>query len=196
MSFNFQVTLAFSSTPIDAAILASVQADAEAALRYYGKYFQGLGTFDLQISFAALGSNFLAQAQPNAYSPVLTQDASGFRLLKPTWIAEFLTGKDPGPGVPEGLIDVNTDLLSRFWFDPTPDDRSDSAPFGKSDFLAIITHELGHIFGFDGFRNLDGSFSTDVRTIYDQHTSAAGFYDSLAMRTATGGTGCDRHDAR
>ncbi|GIL40243.1 DUF4214 domain-containing protein [Roseiterribacter gracilis] len=187
MSFNFTVSLSFSS--IDPAIQALIKQDAEAALRYYGKYFQAQGSFDLQINFSALGSSVLAQAQPNAYVPALTPDpATGFRILKPTWLPEFQTGKDfNGPEVPEGLIEVNTDLLSRFWFDPTPDDRSDAAPFGQSDFLAILTHELGHIFGFDPARNFDGGFTTDVRTIYDLHTSAAGFYDSVAMREAAGG---------
>jgi hypothetical protein len=188
MSFGFQVSLNFTTTPIDASILALIKADAEAALRYYGKYFQGAGTFDLQISFAALGTSTLAQAEPTSYVPVRTPDANGLRVLKPAWLPEFASGKDfNGSDFPEGSIDVNTDLLSRFWFDPTPDDRSDAAPFGQSDFLAIITHELGHIFGFDPARNFDGGFTTDVRTVYDLHTSAAGFYDSPAMREAMGG---------
>ncbi|MDB5368371.1 MAG: outer rane calcium-binding protein [Rhodospirillales bacterium] len=189
MSFDFRVVLnSFSATtPLDATFLASVQADAEAALRYYGKYFQGLGTFDLQISFESSGPSILAAAEANAYLPT-TVGPDGLRLLKPVWLDEFQTGRDRnGIDVPEGLIVVNSDQIQRFWFDPTPDDRSDAAPFGRSDFLAIVTHELGHIFGFDGVRNLDGSFPTDARTVYDEHTTTDGFYDSAAMRAATGG---------
>jgi hypothetical protein len=189
MSFDFRVVLNSlpAGTPLDATFLASVQADAEAALRYYGQYFQGLGRFDLQIDFQSLGASVLAEAEPNAYLPGKL-GTDGVRLLIPTWVQEFQTGRDPnGSDVPEGLITVNTDQIQRFWFDPTPSDRSDTAPFGKSDFLAIVTHELGHVFGFDGMRNLDGSFPTDARTIYDEHTTADGFYDSAAMRAATGG---------
>jgi Domain of unknown function (DUF4214)/RTX calcium-binding nonapeptide repeat (4 copies) len=190
-AFNSRVVLnPYSPVVLDASFLAAVQSNVEAALRYIGTYFQGLGTFTLQINFDSLGSNVLAEAQPNGYMPS-RPNADGIRLLTPTWLPLLQTGKDPnGPDTPEGLIVINTDFRTRFWFDPTPDDRSDHAPAGKTDFLAVITHEIGHILGFDGLRKVDGSFANDARTVYDLHTVidvTGAWYDSPAVHAVTGG---------
>mmetsp|Transcript_22150 Transcript_22150/g.33482 ORF Transcript_22150/g.33482 Transcript_22150/m.33482 type:complete len:328 (-) Transcript_22150:407-1390(-) len=84
----------------------------------------------------------------------------------------------------EIVVSINAEFVeSTYWFDPTPWDRYDiPVPSGRSDFISIMLHEIGHGLGFAGtinFNSEDPSYGTykgmlNYMTPFDELTSFAG----------------------
>jgi hypothetical protein len=62
------------------------------------------------------------------------------------------TGVNVSPGSPDLKIKVNPNFLrTEAWFDPKPMLRTQAVPTNKTDLVSLLTHELGHAFGMNGF---------------------------------------------
>lgn len=193
MSFDFRVTLSGAPAEFDANFLGTIKSNVEGALRQIGRYIQGQGTIDVGVSFTHAGtSGYLADSDTEMFVPIGNLGTSG-SLLRPGTIQELLTGSDPNGATQDLHIILNQDILLAFWFDPTPDDRSDAGPSDLFDFEGVMMHELLHGLGFTGNnRQLDGSFLDGNRGLLDQQTRLdpvlGWVYDSEAMRAATNGS--------
>ncbi|MDB5368370.1 MAG: hypothetical protein JWM77_4297 [Rhodospirillales bacterium] len=190
--FGFSVSFSDPTGTLGSNTAALIQSDLEGALRWLGRYIQGLGSLDVAATTASQGSNaFLAQAGPDAFG-VVGHLASGGLLQQPGPAYEFTTGRDPnGSSRSDFHITINVDRMALFWFDPTPDDLTDRPPSSLIDFEAVMVHETMHALGFIGNRQVDGSFFDGDRTPYDQAMRldpALGWvYDSEAVRAANNG---------
>ena len=78
----------------------------------------------------------------------------------------LITGANPDNGGAEGTITLNASNLSSTYFNPTP--GSGSVPARDYDAVSILEHELGHIFGIDGFRDSSTGALGQTETAWDQ----------------------------
>jgi Ca2+-binding RTX toxin-like protein len=186
MAFDFRITLTDATKSVSSAALALISANLNAALRTLGGYFQGLGTIEVGATISSNLGSFLATASA-AISVPLNPGSSTY--LQGT-VYEMLTGIDRNGSTADVNISIDASNFSDFWFDPTPTERSDGPPPNQYDFYSIMLHELGHAFGFGGFRDLNGGFASSARTLFDTHTTlvaGGAVYDSAAVRAVTGG---------
>lgn len=74
--------------------------------------------------------------------------------FEPGPLSRVLTGTNPG-GPTDLFIGVNAAFVdANYWLDPTPENRRDqAAPSGRTDFVSIVLHEMGHGLGIAGTRN-------------------------------------------
>jgi hypothetical protein len=69
----------------------------------------------------------------------------------PDALADAIRGSDHRPGDPDIVANFNSDYED--WYFGT----DGNTPFGKSDFLTVVLHEIGHGLGFSGSAAVDGS---------------------------------------
>jgi Ca2+-binding RTX toxin-like protein len=186
MSFDFRITVTDSTKAVGANTLALINANLDAALRTLASYFKGLGTIEVAATIVASAGGLLASAR----APISVPLNPGSTTYVDGTVYEMLTGTDRNGTAADVEITIDGSNIADFWFDPTPTERSDGPPPSQFDFYSIMLHELGHAFGFAGFRNLDGKFSSSARSFYDINskvTAGVGTYDSAAVRAVTGG---------
>jgi hypothetical protein len=82
------------------------------------------------------------------------------------------TGDDPNGSAPDIEITFEAAYFRTLWFDPDPKTRTARMPDrsdGKLDGYTVILHELGHAFGFNGFRNQkNGELPGEFMSMYDR----------------------------
>eukprot|EP00547_Thalassionema_nitzschioides_P005501 CAMPEP_0194205484 /NCGR_PEP_ID=MMETSP0156-20130528/4739_1 /TAXON_ID=33649 /ORGANISM="Thalassionema nitzschioides, Strain L26-B" /LENGTH=340 /DNA_ID=CAMNT_0038931761 /DNA_START=83 /DNA_END=1105 /DNA_ORIENTATION=+ len=118
---------------------------------------------------------------------------TGLDLWEPAPLTKIL-GKRGQFNSFEIVVSINAEFVeSAYWFDPTPWDRYDiPVPRGRSDFVSIMLHEIGHGLGFAGTINFDpndpryGTYEGKFNylTPFDELTSFAG--DGYAVDVMTG----------
>src|SRR5262249_48119911 len=101
-------------------------------------------------------------------------------------------GSNVRPGQPDSVIRINPAYLrSQAWLDPRPLQRIDRVPINKIDFVSVLTHELAHAFGFNGFIDqASGQFNSGFRSVFDafikRDASGVYFTGPNAMRVYGG----------
>lgn len=126
------------------AVLSGINQAAE----LWGRYINApSATIDVALSFTDLSGSTLAQAGPNFFSfggPFLSE------------VNEELNGNAggdlPSYGIIDGdlTIDLPRILNGSFHYSETTAFEANPGAQGQTDFLSLITHELGHILGFNG----------------------------------------------
>ncbi len=102
-------------------------------------------------------TSFVARAGgTNSLGRILYRNADGDDVWEAGPLTRIRTGNNPG------ATNFGYDILlgfdaafveSHYWFDPEPQTRSASVPASKGDFVSVALHEIGHGFGFTGFRD-------------------------------------------
>ena len=82
------------------------------------------------------------------------------------------TGNDPNGNAPDIEIYFDPAYFRTLWFDPDPRKRNAPLPERHAQMLdafSVILHELGHAFGFNGFRNpQSGALPGEFLSVYDR----------------------------
>jgi hypothetical protein len=82
------------------------------------------------------------------------------------------TGDDPNGNAPDIEITFEAAYFRTLWFDSDPKSRTARMPDrseGKLDAYTVMLHELGHAFGFNGFRNQKtGELPGEFMSMYDR----------------------------
>src|SRR5947208_2715031 len=93
--FAFNVSYSDPTGTVDGNSAALIQADIDGALRWLGRYIQGLGSLEVTTTTAAQGSSsFLAESGPDAYGTIGRLSTGGL-LMEPGPAYELSTSRDP-----------------------------------------------------------------------------------------------------
>jgi hypothetical protein len=97
------------------------------------------------------------------------------------------TGRDTNGSDPDIEMFFDPAYFRTLWFDPDPKTRQAIVPSRKLDAYSVILHELGHAFGFNGFRDpKTGAVPGEFMSIYDRWVEVDGdnfyFHGPEAMK--------------
>jgi hypothetical protein len=148
---------------------SQISSHVQAAGANWNNYLAGQSvSIDLLVTFNPL----LPTLTGNSVTSSFVRNTGIFDVFQDGAAAELLTGIDPNGAAADGIISFGTAYLTNeLWFDPDPLARLVPVPVGMTDAQSSILHELGHIFGFSGFRNpVNGQppANNDI-SAFDQH---------------------------
>lgn len=93
---------------------------------------------------------------------------SGRNFFEPGIVSELKSGIDISPQIPDAEIDIGFSYLDILYFDPEPFERVDPVPGNRTDAVSTFIHELGHVFGFNGWRDWSsGEYYADAGSVFD-----------------------------
>ena len=122
----------------------------------------------MAFKFSALTEDYLATG--GSATTVFFQKSGSQETREAGAAHELRTGKDPNGAAVDAVITLDSDRMSDFWFSTSPSDRfAQSVPSSKFDAHSLILHEIGHILGFDGWRDwTTGDLPGKFRSRFDQ----------------------------
>ena len=89
-------------------------------------------------------------------------------FFEPGIVSELKTGIDFDVNLPDAEIDIGRTYLDILYFDPKPFERIDPVPSNRTDAISAFVHELGHVFGFNGWRDwATGEYFSDAGSTFD-----------------------------
>lgn len=135
-------------TAVHASYYTDIRRTLGAAAADWAQYIDGSGVIDLEVVFEP-GNGALMSAAANVAVLSGMQGETGVYQWGPVW--KILTGEDPNPSQPDGVISINTNKVNLLWFDPSPNLRTAPIPPGRYDAYSIFLHEIGHILTFNGW---------------------------------------------
>ena len=102
-------------------------------------------------------------------SPYLDEMRDGKHVSEEGAAQKIRTGRDPNGESPDIEMYFDPAYFRTLWFDPDLKARNAPIPSEKLDAYSVILHELGHAFGFNGFRNqTNGTLPDKFMSVYDR----------------------------
>ncbi len=152
-----------------------IRSNLSAAGANWSQFITGNAIIDLVVGFDAAiptanGASTIASfAHTNGAFNVFEQGAA----------AEVRTGTDPNGATADGRIDIGINyLMNELFFDPDPFLRTATVTATQTDAYSVFLHELGHIFGFNGFINpFTGTYAGNAQSTFDEFT----FFDGTDL---------------
>jgi hypothetical protein len=95
---------------------------------------------------------------------------NGYSLYEQGATHEVRTGLDPNGKAPDIHIALGSSgyLQNELWFDPSPARQVASVPIDRTDARSLFLHELGHAFGFSGWRDgVTGELPNGYESTFD-----------------------------
>jgi hypothetical protein len=150
MSLTFNVT--FTDTIGGFGSYAQlIQTDLAYAGSIWSSFFNSTASIEVQVNIAQTASN---TANGTAATSVFLNTSNGSNFFRFGTIDEMLTGHDPNGSAVDATINIDPDYLNQWlYFDPNPSPTS-QVPSNKVDAVELFEHELGHVFGFNGFSDV------------------------------------------
>jgi Ca2+-binding RTX toxin-like protein len=157
----------FSATLYDpgnlaGAYKASITACLQTAGDQWAQRIVGQGTIEVQVDLAAFASGVLAEGGAETSSRF--GSTGGVTIFEPGTEYEVQTGIDPNGKSPDIGITLNTDWISRLFYDPT---FSSPVPADRTDAVSIFEHEIGHGLAFGGWLNEASGANPGYESVYD-----------------------------
>jgi hypothetical protein len=102
-------------------------------------------------------------------APYLGEMRDGKHVSEEGAAQEMRTGGDTNGNDPDIEMFFDPAYFRTLWFDPDPKARKAPIPPQKLDAFSVILHELGHAFGFNGFRDQkNGTLPGEFMSVYDR----------------------------
>lgn len=129
-------------------------------------------SIDLTVKFDALTPRATGGSATSAF----VSNNGTYNIFQQGAAAELKSGVDPNGVLPDAFITIGPDYLANeLWFDPNPLARLAIVPSNRTDAESVFIHELGHIFGFNGFLDgANGSPPGNFMSTYDQYVQYDG----------------------
>lgn len=149
-----------------ASFYAPIQSNLIAAGQDWSQYLEGQATLDIIVRF---DPNTTRAGGRSATTVYVGTDATR-NVFEQGMAAELRLGVDPNGSSPDGEIFLQPSyLMNELWFDPDPTQRNASVPADRTDAVSVFIHELGHAFGFIGWRNqFDGTLPGNYESSFDR----------------------------
>ena len=129
-------------------------------------------------------SYFTRAGGTNALGRYLYTNTAGKNVWEFGPLTRILTGSNPGETFHGYDILLGFDAAfveNQYWFDPRPELRTDVVPANKGDFMSVVLHELGHGFGFTGYRDFStGQILGNTATQFDDRSYFGGDGNPIA----------------
>lgn len=140
------------------------------------------------------GPRFGGRSLTTAYVGLETIDGAQTRIWMQGAAAELRDGVDPNGAAPDIEISISnfSDYHSNeLWFDPNPELRTAPVPSGKTDAMSVCLHELGHAFGFNGWRDWStgalppplGTPPLPYASTFDRYADVSGSFEHFGPAT-------------
>ena len=171
---SYTVTFADPGGP-QASFESAIRSNVYAAGMAWAPYFGGDAVIDIVVAFdssvATVNSGSVASSRVGT-DPALNIFEQGAAL-------KARTGIDVNGSAPDALITIGTDYLwNELFFDPAPG-TGVPVPTDRTDAISIFTHELAHVFAFNGWLDYtSGALPGNYASSYDALTtfSAGNFF--------------------
>ena len=148
---NIQYTVSYvDPSSAYTAYYSQITANLSAAGAIWSSHLVGTTTINLQVKFDAN----IPTANAGSTSVVFAYYNGNYNVYNLGAADKVIHNTATTNSNPDGVITIGTAYLqSELWFDPNPNLRIDQVPINQTDAMSVFTHELGHIFGFNGYRN-------------------------------------------
>lgn len=155
----------------------------------WARSFSGDAGLEVQVQF----SDTILRSTGHSVTNFPVGTDNGRTVVQEGAAFQIARGADLNPTRTDIILAFNpTYLRDQLWFDPDPASRTTPVPPNKTDATTVITHELGHAFGFNGFRDLvtgEPRFSS-FESAYDSHIvfrNGIPFFTGVLAEGAYGG---------
>lgn len=152
-----------------AADYAALEQGVLAAGAAWSQYLDADVSLEVEIAF----SSSVPTANGGSSTYVYLRTESGINIFQDGAASEIMTGNDANGSQPDIVITLGTGFLAdTLWIDPTPFDDLEAVPFDRVDAVTVLTHELGHGLGLNGYSSgTNGSLPGDYQSTFDQFVS-------------------------
>jgi hypothetical protein len=171
MTINASYTIIDSANSLGS-LRDVVMTNVSAAFQAWAKVLAGNADIQVTVTVSNQGSSNLASAGPRNQAD--NGIVSGLRQYESNLAHQLRTGRDTN-GVSTDLnITINSQALSKFYFDPNPLDDFAGVPSTQYDFFSTMMHEVAHCLGFFSYRDdYTGAYYT-YKSIYDDKITYSG----------------------
>lgn len=147
----------------------------------WSPYLQGNTTITVQVNF-----DYESTASSASAASSYVNQNNGIFVFQQGAAGKLLTGVDVNGAAPDANLNIGINyLLHELYF------GTGTVPANKTDAVSMFTHELGHIFGFNGFRSSStGLLPSDYESTFDEDTVVMGgnfYFDGAHAMSVYGG---------
>jgi hypothetical protein len=150
---------------------AAIRSNLTAAGAQWSRYLAGNAAIDISVRFDSIPT-----ASGYSATSAYVGSSNGYWVYAQGAASEVRTGVDPNGAAPDAILEIGTSYLrDQLWFDPSPTSRTTPVPTTRTDAESVFTHELGHIFGFNGWRDgTTGALPGGYESTFDQYVVSMG----------------------
>jgi len=169
-----------------------IRANLLAAGADWSRYFIGANaSIEVTVELRSIANGHMATAE--SATSVFDKTVGDIEVWEAAVAHEIRTGVDANGGVHDAIIRIDPGQMSdKWWFDPTPSYRDDEGiPYNKLDAYSIFLHEIGHILGFNGWRDwTTGQIPDKTESRFDSYVTidadGTPFFNGPAARSVYG----------
>lgn len=185
-AITYNVTFADPSGPY-ASYYPAIIGALQAAGAEWNRHLIGSGSLEVEISMANIPT-----MDGTSVSNGFVRNDGTRDIFEQGAAYEIRTGTDPNGADPDIRIRIGTTYLTNeLWFDPNPQARTAAIPANRIDAISVFTHELGHAFVFNGWRNgTSGQLPATYMSTFDEHSNFDGnncFFNGAGATSRYGG---------
>jgi hypothetical protein len=184
LSVSFNV--AFTDDGTYAAYYDRIRSHLLAAGAEWAKRFVSNASIEIDVQF----SPTITRAGGRSTGYFFYKSEGGYNIAEDGAVRELRTGVDPNGPTSDVEIFFEPDyLINQMWFDPNPAARTATVPSNRIDAMSVCLHELGHAFGFNGYRDNFGALSDVWMSRWDSYVVSDGqnlFFNGPSATAAYG----------
>jgi hypothetical protein len=171
MTINASYTIIDSANSLGS-LRDVVMTNVSAAFQAWANVLAGNANIQVTVTVSNQGSSNLASAGPRNQAD--NGIVSGLRQYESNLAHQLRTGTDTNGTSTDLNITINSQALSKFYYDPNPLDDYAGVPSSQYDFFSTMMHEVAHCLGFFSYRDdYTGAYYT-YKSIYDDKITYVG----------------------